>query len=112
MLFILRENPYILMMQLFQIYRKSTPRPYMFEALRLVERGDATVQDVDTAMKLGASYPLGPFELADVSFDQCNMRRYCIASDQNALQLPSLSASILLNLLLTDGDQAAELMLH
>jgi 3-hydroxyacyl-CoA dehydrogenase len=28
--------------------------PYMLEAIRLVERGDATVQDVDTAMKLGA----------------------------------------------------------
>lgn len=28
--------------------------PYMLEAIRLVERGDATIQDVDTAMKLGA----------------------------------------------------------
>ena len=28
--------------------------PYMLEAIRLVERGDATVEDVDTAMKLGA----------------------------------------------------------
>ncbi|RKO97977.1 Hydroxyacyl-coenzyme A dehydrogenase mitochondrial precursor, partial [Caulochytrium protostelioides] len=39
--------------------------PYMFEALRLVERGDATKEDVDTAMKLGAGYPMGPFELMD-----------------------------------------------
>ena len=30
--------------------------PYMLEALRLVERGDATKEDVDTAMKLGAGY--------------------------------------------------------
>lgn len=28
--------------------------PYMLEAIRLVERGEATIQDVDTAMKLGA----------------------------------------------------------
>ncbi|CAD6889164.1 unnamed protein product [Tilletia caries] len=28
--------------------------PYMFEAIRLVERNEATVEDVDTAMKLGA----------------------------------------------------------
>jgi 3-hydroxyacyl-CoA dehydrogenase len=27
--------------------------------------GDATVQDIDTAMKLGAGYPMGPFELLD-----------------------------------------------
>lgn len=40
--------------------------PYMFEAIRLVERGEASVKDVDTAMKLGAGYPMGPFELADL----------------------------------------------
>ena len=39
--------------------------PYMMEAVRLVERGDASARDVDTAMKLGAGYPMGPFELAD-----------------------------------------------
>jgi 3-hydroxyacyl-CoA dehydrogenase len=38
----------------------------MLEALRMVERGEATPQDVDTAMKLGAGYPMGPFELGDV----------------------------------------------
>lgn len=27
--------------------------------------GDATVEDIDTAMKLGAGYPMGPFELTD-----------------------------------------------
>lgn len=40
--------------------------PYMLEAIRLVERGEATPQDVDTAMKLGAGYPMGPFELSDL----------------------------------------------
>ncbi|KAJ3187153.1 hypothetical protein HDU85_007191 [Gaertneriomyces sp. JEL0708] len=39
--------------------------PYMMESLRLVERGDASMEDVDTAMKLGAGYPMGPFELMD-----------------------------------------------
>lgn len=39
--------------------------PYIMEAVRMVERGDASVKDVDTAMKLGAGYPMGPFELAD-----------------------------------------------
>lgn len=40
----------------------------MMESLRIVERGEATPQDVDVAMKLGAGFPMGPFELADVSF--------------------------------------------
>jgi len=39
--------------------------PYMFEALRMYERGDASMKDIDTAMKLGAGYPMGPFELTD-----------------------------------------------
>jgi len=39
--------------------------PNLMEAIRLVERGDATPQDVDIAMKLGAAHPMGPFELAD-----------------------------------------------
>jgi len=39
--------------------------PYLMEAVRMVERGDASVKDVDTAMKLGAGHPMGPFELAD-----------------------------------------------
>ena len=39
--------------------------PYIMEAMRMAERGDATPQDIDVAMKLGAGYPMGPFELAD-----------------------------------------------
>jgi len=46
--------------------------PYIMEAVRMVERGDATARDVDTAMKLGAGYPMGPIELADyVGLDTC-----------------------------------------
>jgi len=39
--------------------------PYLMEAVRMVERGDASARDVDIAMKLGAGHPMGPFELAD-----------------------------------------------
>lgn len=39
--------------------------PYLMEAIRLVERGVASPRDIDTAMKLGAGHPMGPFELAD-----------------------------------------------
>lgn len=31
----------------------------------MVERGEASPADIDTAMKLGAGYPMGPFELID-----------------------------------------------
>uniref|UniRef100_A0A1B0C9M7 3-hydroxyacyl-CoA dehydrogenase n=1 Tax=Lutzomyia longipalpis TaxID=7200 RepID=A0A1B0C9M7_LUTLO len=39
--------------------------PYLAEAVRLYERGDASAKDIDIAMKLGAGYPMGPLELAD-----------------------------------------------
>lgn len=39
--------------------------PYMAEAVRMVERGDATIEDVDAGMKLGCGYPMGPFTLTD-----------------------------------------------
>ncbi|XP_036265397.1 hydroxyacyl-coenzyme A dehydrogenase, mitochondrial [Pipistrellus kuhlii] len=39
--------------------------PYLMEAVRLYERGDASKEDIDVAMKLGAGYPMGPFELLD-----------------------------------------------
>ncbi|KAI5937828.1 Hydroxyacyl-coenzyme A dehydrogenase, mitochondrial [Manis javanica] len=39
--------------------------PYLMEAIRLFERGDASKEDIDTAIKLGVGYPMGPFELLD-----------------------------------------------
>jgi 3-hydroxyacyl-CoA dehydrogenase len=39
--------------------------PYVAEAIRMMERGDASPRDIDTAMKLGAGYPMGPIELSD-----------------------------------------------
>ncbi len=40
------------------------------EAVDLVARGEASVEDVDTAMKLGTNYPKGPFEWGrEIGFD-------------------------------------------
>lgn len=36
------------------------------EALSMLERGDAEVRDIDTALKLGLGHPIGPFELMDM----------------------------------------------
>ncbi|KAI1280725.1 putative 3-hydroxyacyl-CoA dehydrogenase F54C8.1 [Halotydeus destructor] len=40
--------------------------PYILSAVKMVEDGVATPEDIDTAMKLGAGYPLGPLELVDL----------------------------------------------
>lgn len=39
--------------------------PYLAEAIRMVERGEATPADVDNGMTLGCGYPMGPFTLLD-----------------------------------------------
>lgn len=41
--------------------------PHFIEAIRIVEEGIATVEDVDKAVKLGLNYPMGPFELMDLT---------------------------------------------
>lgn len=46
--------------------------PYMLSAVRMVEQGVATPEDIDTGMKLGAAHPMGPLTLADmVGLDTC-----------------------------------------
>ena len=40
---------------------------FLIEAVRLVEEGVATPEDIDTACKLGLGHPMGPFELMDVT---------------------------------------------
>lgn len=39
--------------------------PYMLDAIRCLEGGLGTVEDIDTAMKLGCGHPMGPFTLTD-----------------------------------------------
>ena len=39
--------------------------PLLLESVRMVERGDATVQDIDTGMTLGCGHPMGPMTLLD-----------------------------------------------
>lgn len=55
------------------VVKKDTPgfivnrvmMPQFLEAIRIVEEGIATPEDVDIAVKLGLNYPMGPFELMD-----------------------------------------------
>jgi 3-hydroxybutyryl-CoA dehydrogenase len=39
--------------------------PYMLDAIRCLDGGLGTVEDIDTAMKLGCGHPMGPFTLTD-----------------------------------------------
>jgi 3-hydroxybutyryl-CoA dehydrogenase len=39
--------------------------PYLLDAIRAVENGLATKEDIDTGMKLGCGHPMGPLELLD-----------------------------------------------
>jgi 3-hydroxybutyryl-CoA dehydrogenase len=62
--------------------------PYMLDAIRAYEEGVGTVDQIDTAMKAGANYPMGPFTLldfvgldttksiADIMFDEYRERRF------------------------------------
>lgn len=40
--------------------------PYLNSAVKMVEEHCASLDDIDTAMRLGGGYPMGPFELLDV----------------------------------------------
>ncbi len=39
--------------------------PYMFDAVRMLERTGMEAGEIDTCMKLGAAYPMGPLALLD-----------------------------------------------
>ena len=39
--------------------------PYMLDAIRQLERGVASIEDIDRGMMLGTGYPMGPFLLCD-----------------------------------------------
>jgi len=40
--------------------------PYLNNAVRLLEQGVASMEDIDTAMKGGCGFPMGPFALLDL----------------------------------------------
>lgn len=41
--------------------------PHLLEAIKIFEEGIATPEDIDKAIKLGLNYPMGPFELMDLT---------------------------------------------
>jgi len=46
--------------------------PMLTEAMRILEEGSATADDIDTGAKVGLNHPMGPLELADfIGLDVC-----------------------------------------
>lgn len=41
--------------------------PHLIEAIKMAEEGIASLEDIDKAVKLGLNYPMGPFELMDLT---------------------------------------------
>ena len=39
--------------------------PYLLNAIRMLDRGQAAREDIDTAIKAGLNYPMGPLQVAD-----------------------------------------------
>ncbi|VDO80787.1 unnamed protein product [Heligmosomoides polygyrus] len=39
--------------------------PYLLDSIRMLERGDATKEDIDAALRYGTSCPMGPLTLCD-----------------------------------------------
>jgi len=39
--------------------------PYLLDAIRALEEGVGSVEDIDNGMRLGCGYPMGPFTLLD-----------------------------------------------
>ena len=66
--------------------------PYMLDAIRQLERGVASMEDIDQAMTLGLGHPMGPFTLCDfvgidtvyriseIMFDEYREGRYAAPS--------------------------------
>jgi 3-hydroxybutyryl-CoA dehydrogenase len=62
--------------------------PYMLDAITALERGVASVEDIDKGMRLGTGHPMGPFALldfvgldttckiAEIMFDEYREKRY------------------------------------
>ncbi|HSL32817.1 MAG TPA: 3-hydroxyacyl-CoA dehydrogenase NAD-binding domain-containing protein [Candidatus Limnocylindrales bacterium] len=46
--------------------------PFLVEAMRVLEEGVATAEDIDAGAKIGLNHPMGPLELADfIGLDVC-----------------------------------------
>ncbi len=74
---------------------------FMLEAIRMLENGVATKEDIDNGMKLGANHPMGPLALAD--FVGLDTMYYIAQSMYEELKDPKFAAPLLLKRMVTAG---------
>jgi len=74
---------------------------FMLEAVRMVEAGIATREDIDNGMVLGCNHPMGPLSLAD--FVGLDTMYYIAESMYEELKDPKFAPPLLLKRLVTAG---------
>ena len=74
---------------------------YLSEAVRMLETGVATAEEIDRAVVLGLNHPMGPFKLLDfVGIDiACYMAEYISAN----LTAPHIARSVLLDKMVAEN---------
>jgi 3-hydroxybutyryl-CoA dehydrogenase len=75
--------------------------PYLLGAIRALEQGVATVEEIDTAVKLGLRHPMGPFELIDYTGLDINLHVANIFFDE--FKDPSVAPPALLKRMVLAG---------
>jgi len=75
--------------------------PYLLGAIRALEQGVASVEEIDTAVKLGLRHPMGPFELIDYTGLDINLHVANIFFDE--FKDPSMAPPALLKRMVLAG---------
>jgi len=75
--------------------------PYILDAVRMVEEGSATKEDIDKAVKLGLNHPMGPLTLLD--FVGLDTTLYIADAMYEELRDPRYAAPPLLRRMVTAG---------
>jgi 3-hydroxybutyryl-CoA dehydrogenase len=80
--------------------------PFLLEAIRLLETGLVTKEDMDTAVKLGLNHPMGPLQLSD--FIGLDTGLFICDAMYNEFKDDRFAAPILLRKMVTAGQLGAK----
>lgn len=75
--------------------------PYLLDAIRMYENGIASAEDIDTAIKMGLNYPMGPLTLCD--FAGVDIIKFVADSMYEQTKDPKWIAPVLLNKMVAAG---------
>ena len=75
--------------------------PYLLDAIRMYEAGIASREDIDTAIRLGLNYPMGPLTLCD--FAGVDIVKFVADSMYEQTKDPKWAAPVLLQKMVTAG---------